>query len=276
MIVEAGARQWYWAVKQPDGQAVAAVFFDPAAQAANAKYNFQELLSHSSLLDECFQAQDITQICSAAPQVAANPIGNGWLKSGEAAIAFDPLSGQGIAMALSNGIAGAAVAHTILRVPEHNSLAQSYYRDRIKASADDHRRHLASFYAEQAAVCDDNFWQDRANLAAEYPTARAPSAKLTSGDNRRLQLNRLALVQEVAALDGDFVRPQIAVSLPHTTRAIAFLSEVEIGQLLPLVADYPAARQLRERLTSRFGDRGSDLFAQLTASQIVCPVDSDR
>jgi flavin-dependent dehydrogenase len=273
MIVEAGPRQWYWAVKQPDGHAVAAVLFDPADRLAFANDNFQGRLSHSSLLGaNCFEAEGMTQICSAAPQVAAHPIGDGWLKSGEAAIAFDPLSGQGVAMALSNGIAGAAVAHTILRAPEYTSLAQSYYRDRIAASADDHRRHLGSFYAEQASVSEDRFWKDRANLELAHPTARAQSAILPSDDHRRLQLNRLARVRDVAALDGDFIRPRTAVSMPHTNRAIAFLDGVEIGQLLPLLADYPVAGQLKARLVSKYGKRGSDLFAQLTASEIVRPV----
>jgi hypothetical protein len=76
----------------------------------------------------------------AFPQWSAQPIAGNRLAIGDAALAHDPLSGQGIRFALSSALAARAVIRTILRRPSHRSWAERYYEEFV---ATERRRHSA-------------------------------------------------------------------------------------------------------------------------------------
>lgn len=69
-------------------------------------------------------------VCEACGGWPVSP-GAGDLAVGDAALALDPLSSQGVAAALRGAAQAAAVVHTRLRAPEHAALANAFYRDRL-------------------------------------------------------------------------------------------------------------------------------------------------
>ncbi len=76
----------------------------------------------------------------AFPQWSAQPIAGNRLAIGDAALAHDPLSGQGIRFALSSALAARAVIRTILQRPSDRSWAERYYEEFV---ATERRRHSA-------------------------------------------------------------------------------------------------------------------------------------
>lgn len=95
-----------------------------------------------------------TRVASACPSLASTPVGNGWIAVGDAAIALDPLGGQGVAFALETAFRAFEAARVD---PSWAVLGEVYdeaLRDRFAA-------HLAGrldVYAEAAGVLAVSFF----------------------------------------------------------------------------------------------------------------------
>lgn len=85
--------------------------------------------------DEWLQAR-VRGVWPAFPRLSRNPCGDGWLAVGEAAIAFDPVSGSGVAFALETAFRAAELVAS----NDSSEAAGRLYRE---ALADHYRTHLA-------------------------------------------------------------------------------------------------------------------------------------
>ena len=66
----------------------------------------------------------------ATPNVSRDPVGHDYIRVGEASIAIDPLSSQGIQTALLSAVQGSAAVHTILTAGYDPLPAVEFYRER--------------------------------------------------------------------------------------------------------------------------------------------------
>ena len=64
------------------------------------------------------------QACDAASHHAEDPIGDHYIRLGDSCFSVDPLSSQGVHLALQSGLQGAVIVNTILRKPENTEAAQ--------------------------------------------------------------------------------------------------------------------------------------------------------
>lgn len=83
----------------------------------------------------------------AFPQWSTHPIGENNLAIGDAALAHDPLSGQGIRFALSSALAARAVIRTILQRPSDRNWAQRFYDEFVTTERARHGAVLQSLYS---------------------------------------------------------------------------------------------------------------------------------
>jgi flavin-dependent dehydrogenase len=81
---------------------------------------------------------------AAFPQWSERPVQRRRLAIGDAALAYDPIAGQGICFALSSALAAGAVIHTWINAPAQSNLGECFYRDFV---AQRRQRH-ASFLDE--------------------------------------------------------------------------------------------------------------------------------
>ena len=89
--------------------------------------------------------------------------GDGWLAAGDAAVAFDPLSSQGILTALYTGMkAGQALAAHLT----DDSSALDAYAARLEEIHAAYRRNYAHFYAYERRWADRPFWRRRLQESA--------------------------------------------------------------------------------------------------------------
>ena len=83
------------------------------------------------------------------------------IRVGDAAMAVDPLSGNGIFQALSSALAAPAVINTLLRHPDDGALAQDFHRERVRHAFMRFARTGRDFYRLEQDRADTSFWQVR-------------------------------------------------------------------------------------------------------------------
>lgn len=98
-----------------------------------------------------------------APRVLEHLVGDDWLVLGSGALAFDPLCGDGTAMAARGGILAGAVASAIAEGQDPGPLLR-HYRAMLIAAL---RRHLAACLPFYQRGGSGAWWQEQARVTAE-------------------------------------------------------------------------------------------------------------
>ncbi len=257
-LVEAAAEHWFWAAPLPDGTVNATVFVDPncAETKPGLTERYCELLRESRLLSVCLRGERVTPLksCTANASQVHEPVGEDWLKIGEAALALDPLSSQGVKNAIVSGLQGAAVVNTLLNESNESDsreAAISFCRDRLAENVSHHKRMSAIFYRQQAAHTPTSFWLARS--LDNYPIREFPTQDL--GELRRdttVRLNLSATWQPIAALVADRIAWRNGLHLPGH-RPIIWLGGVAVEELLNWQTETLRARDLLQMWSSTIG-----------------------
>ena len=82
-------------------------------------------------------------------QWAEEPIKDRRLAIGDAALAYDPIAGQGIRFALSSAIAAAAVVYTWRDLPEYKDVATDFYHELVTTEQQKHLSNMNSLYTNE-------------------------------------------------------------------------------------------------------------------------------
>jgi hypothetical protein len=118
-----------------------------------------ELLDQSRLIREQIAGcQSAAAQFAASPRIVAPLGGLGWIACGTAAMAFDPLCGDGTAHAVREAILASAVIGAATRGDDPVQL-MAHYEARLTAGF---RRHLAHCLEYYAAGCGGPWWQSEA------------------------------------------------------------------------------------------------------------------
>jgi hypothetical protein len=110
---------------------------------------------------------------NATPILADEIAGERWLRVGDAAVAGDPLSGNGIFLALSAALQAPAVIHTLLHCPERAHLARAFHEQRLAGLFYRFARIGRDFYAEETQWPQAPFWRVRRAWPDAEPLHRA-------------------------------------------------------------------------------------------------------
>lgn len=99
-------------------------------------------------------------------------VGADWIRVGDAAMAVDPLSGNGLFQSLSSALQAPAVILTLLRSPGRAALARDFHQQRIAHLFDRFARIGRDFYAGETRWADAPFWQARSRWPDAEPLHR--------------------------------------------------------------------------------------------------------
>ena len=165
-FVEATEDGWWYSAPIPNERRIVAFHTDSDLQAARIARDRDALLAHitsagelEALLAASGFAADATSGFTAAHSATLDPCaGEGFLAAGDATLAFDPLSSQGLLNALYTGLAAAEATDSHLR-GDANALPR--YRDTIAAIANAYRQHLALWYGMERRWPEAPFWKRR-------------------------------------------------------------------------------------------------------------------
>jgi flavin-dependent dehydrogenase len=239
--IEAGRHEWVWGNPLPDGSYAATIFLDSARVAGHRSHGRAELcrdiLSRSKLLARLAKGRMIgpVDVRDATPRVSKDPIGNDFIRVGEAAVAIDPLSSQGIQTALLSAIQGAAAVHTILTTGCDPAAALAFYRQRLQTTAARSRAAAARLYREYPERTP--FWMRRsiADGSAALEERRQQARAIRELPSR-LSVSRSLQIVGVPVLSGAFIRHARALHHPGLEEPVAYLAGTALA---PLVLDMP-------------------------------------
>lgn len=229
--VEAFLDGWAWGCPLPAGRYAVSCFTDAARlaglDAAARTALWRALLAGTRLLAGLAKAPMLAppRVVDATASVAARLAGPGFIAIGDAAVATEPLSSQGIQGALVSAVQGAAVVHTALTRPEDAELALGFHRAAREGAARRAQRQAAAFHASALDRLGSPFWQARQAPRRAPPAPAAPATSaLRPAPGLRLQ--------DTAVLDGALIRRGRAVSHPDLDAPVAFLGGVALAPLL--------------------------------------------
>jgi flavin-dependent dehydrogenase len=165
-LIEAVEQGWWYSAPLPDGHMVFAYMTDSDLWNADL---WHELIKLAPLTFEragCGQIPAPSLVVSAGSLVRRPVVGANWIATGDAALAFDPLSGQGVLKSIETGArCAAAVSRYLAGDPgafkSYDSWVQETYRAYLPV-----RRH---FYGAVLHWPNSQFWKRRQSSDARLP-----------------------------------------------------------------------------------------------------------
>jgi len=249
MRVEAGRSCWYWGAPLPDGSFNAAVFVDAQRCAGLVREDldvqYRARLAESHLLRGCIRGvlREPVRICDASTYFDDDPVTPTSIRVGEAAFAIDPLSSQGVQVAMTSAFQAAAVVHT-LRCGGDQEAALEFYRRRQRDVVEGDQRIAERLYAAHETFREDDFWRSRARDALSTPewTPRIEPIDLSAP----LMLSFSARVASVPTIEGDFIRRSEALHHPSLEGPVAYLGDIALAPLLRQIGHEQRASRVAE------------------------------
>ena len=235
--IEAGDNEWFWGVPLPDGTYNTLVFLDPRrlrSLTGTLVERFQRLLAASSLLPQSARAHLVGPIhaTDATPYFDEACVTEDSIKVGDAAVAVDPISSSGVQKAIQSALAGSVVLNTMLRRPDSRAVAQRFYRESLRESAERHARWAGEHYSKVAALRPTDFWRDRAS-APPSPASSEAASRPALGAGAALQLSPGVEIVELPCIVDRFIEERPAVRSPSWSAPVAYVGDLELA---PLVA----------------------------------------
>jgi 2-polyprenyl-6-methoxyphenol hydroxylase-like FAD-dependent oxidoreductase len=159
-LIEAVRDGWWYSAVVPSGDLIVAAFCDPEQPPALGPKTARRIAG----------AEPVQQWqCSARAQAATQVHGDDWLAIGDAALAADPLSSQGIAQALAMGI---AAGEAISRHLDGDSRGLARYAESIASLRRQFLIARRDTYRREHRFADAPFWRCRRHDITLAPTAR--------------------------------------------------------------------------------------------------------
>lgn len=93
--------------------------------------------------------------------VCEDPVSANWIRVGDAAIAFDPVTDSALGHSLACAMAAPAVINTLIRQPEQAAVACQYYQELLKQKFYTANRLNTEIYAEEQRWNSSEFWLQR-------------------------------------------------------------------------------------------------------------------
>lgn len=159
---------WMWMAALADGRRYLQLTVDVASAALPPKRALGEYCSARFRAVEAAEpfvrdAAPVGEPHARTSTAVLNEVvaGDDWIRIGDAAMAVDPLSGNGIFQALSSALQAPAVVATLRHDPSRAALAQQFHTRRIEHLFHRFARIGRDFYAQEARWPQTPFWAAR-------------------------------------------------------------------------------------------------------------------
>ncbi|MGE8098172.1 flavin-dependent monooxygenase QhpG [Pseudomonas fluorescens] len=231
---------WAWMARRADGQCYWQLTVDVASAELPGKAQLldycRQRREDSSLAIDFFGSQPETDLQLHARSSTAilnqQVCGDNWIRVGDAAMAVDPLSGNGIFQSLSSALQAPVVINTLLAKPERAALAQRFHQQRVEQLFLRFARIGRDFYADELRWPEQPFWRARRQWPDATP-AHAPA------DFASLSIERAPVLR-----DG-FVDEAEVVITADQPLGIWHVQGVELAPLVRRLRTQPADQALQ-------------------------------
>lgn len=225
--VQSLADGWAWMARLADGRCYWQITLDAAAADLPGKAQLPawcaQRRAKSALVRELFGAEALQATSLHARSSTAilfeEASGPDWLRVGDAAMAVDPLSGNGIFQSLSSALQAPAVINTLLQHPQRAELARRFHQQRVEHLFLRFARIGRDFYTLERRWAEQPFWQARRG----WPDAESMHAAADFSQVR---------VQRAPVIRGDLIEEAEVVVTADQPLGIWHLQGVELAPLL--------------------------------------------
>ena len=165
-LIEAVEEGWWYSAPLPDARMVFAYMTDSDLWNADV---WDELMGLAPLTFEragCRKVPPPSMVVSAGSLVRRPVVGPNWIATGDAALAFDPLSGQGVLKSIETGTRCAAA---IARYSAGDLSALSAYDSWVQETYRAYLSERRQFYAGVLRWPSSQFWKRRQSSDARLP-----------------------------------------------------------------------------------------------------------
>jgi flavin-dependent dehydrogenase len=171
-LVESAPDGWWYCAPLPCGETVAVFLTDPEIY-ANDGIALAEQLAAAPLTRARIGTSRIveTHVVNVSSSCRAAAAGDGWAAAGDAAAAYDPISGYGITKALADAD---GLAAAIERALDGDAAPLESFARRVRVSFDAYAAQRRAYYASETRWTERPFWRKR------YPRAIARTRSTTS------------------------------------------------------------------------------------------------
>ncbi|MGU7774162.1 flavin-dependent monooxygenase QhpG [Burkholderia sp. MR1-5-21] len=234
---------WAWMARLPDGRCYWQMTLDVASTTLpprDALPAWCAALRRTPLARDFFGGckgntddADAVQVVArtSSATLCGDTGGTNWLRVGDAAMAVDPLSGNGIFQSLSSALQAPAVIHTLLAHPDRAALARRFHQRRIAHLFTRFARIGRDFYALEQQWADRPFWRARRAWPDDAPSHPAPDF-------------RALTVEKAPVIDGDTIAEADVVTSPDQPLGIWHLQGIPLAPIVDALRDQPAAQVL--------------------------------
>lgn len=256
--VQSFADGWAWMAAIGDGRRYLQLTLDVASAnlppkkelAAFCRARFEALeAARPYLQDAVAVGEPHARTSTAVLQEAV--AGDDWLRVGDAAMAVDPLSGNGIFQALSSALQAPAVIGTLLHEPANAALAARFHHQRIDNLFHRFARIGRDFYAQESQWPDRPFWRARRAWPDDRPLHLAASPDT-------VRVARMPVVD-----NGRIVEHEVVVT-PDQPNGVWHVDGVRLAPLLRALQEAGPGASAEAVLSARLDDRQA-LAARLAA-----------
>ncbi|MFW2421162.1 MAG: NAD(P)/FAD-dependent oxidoreductase [Porticoccaceae bacterium] len=174
---------WLWYVSTGDGEIYTQLCCggDSAQSLQRSSSTIQAICA--KLDQQQFPLDDATAkhellVRGATPRLNTAAATTNKLAVGDAALAADPLSGNGIYQSISSALIAPAVANTLLKQPQDSQLAIDFYQQRIEHLYQRFGRLGREFYSGEQRWQEHPFWQQREHWPDRQPAHTEPDQLL--------------------------------------------------------------------------------------------------
>ena len=245
--VQSCADGWAWMGRLPDGRR----FLQLTLDAANAQLPPRKALG--AFCRSRFEALEIAPAFVAGARPVGSPYarastpilsevvaGEGMLRVGDAAMAVDPLSGNGIFQALSSALQAPAVIATLLHDPARAELARQFHQERVGGLFHRFARIGRDFYAQESRWAEEPFWAPR----RRWPDA-APAHGAVTPD-------QVHIVKRPVVEHDRIVEHEVVVT-PEQPLGVWHLDGLALAPLLRAARGRPEAGGAEAAMTAALG-----------------------
>ncbi|WP_321887022.1 flavin-dependent monooxygenase QhpG [Paraburkholderia bannensis] len=230
---------WAWMARLPDGRCYWQMTLDVASAELPQRDEllaFCARMRRAPLASNFFARDADTDVRlharSSTPTLCGRTGGSNWLRVGDAAMAVDPLSGNGIFQSLSSALQAPAVIHTLLSCPERASLALRFHQQRIEQLFMRFARTGRDFYALEQRWAARPFWEARRLWPDDAPLH-------VSADFNQLNIERAPVI------DGNLIAEADVVVSPDQPLGVWHLQGVPLAPIVEALRKQPAEQVLR-------------------------------
>jgi flavin-dependent dehydrogenase len=159
-VVEAVPQGWWYAARLPSGALLAGLHLRPqdAAQLARNRSLWRQAFAETSHIARLFPEsafRDELHVFDASGSRLNHLVGDAWIACGDAALSFDPLSGQGLFSAIHGGTMAARSVSSALQGISHSMVG---YVEQLEHIWQIYTRRLRELYRNESRWQSQAFW----------------------------------------------------------------------------------------------------------------------